>query len=169
MGQNIGTCVTAMLSSIGATKNAKKAALVHLYFNLIGTILFMVVFYSINMFAHFAFLDDSANAAGIAVVHSVFNVAATVVLLPFGSLLEKLANLTVSERTDAGDDTSFDETDRQAHLTILDSRFLDTPGLAVSQSKAAALQMAGKSREALFEAISLLHGYDEKKAQNVYN
>lgn len=167
MGQNIGTCVTAMLSSIGATKNAKKAALVHLYFNLIGTILFMVVFYSINMFAHFAFLDDSANAAGIAVVHSVFNVAATVVLLPFGSLLEKLANLTVSERTDAGDDTSFDETDRQAYLTILDSRFLDTPGLAVSQSKEAAMQMAEKSREALFEAISLLHGYDEKKAQNV--
>lgn len=167
MGQNIGTCVTAMLSSIGATKNAKKAALVHLYFNLIGTILFMVVFYAINMFVHFEFLDVGANAAGIAVVHSVFNVAATIVLLPFGGVLEKLANFTVSERSKAVDDSDMDETDRQEHLTILDSRFLDTPGLAVSQSKAAALQMAEKSREALFEAISLLHGYDEKKAQNV--
>ncbi len=165
MGQNIGTCVTAMISSIGATKNAKKAALVHLYFNLIGTILFMVVFYSINVFVPFAFLDTGANAAGIAVVHSVFNVAATIVLLPFGSLLEKLANLTVSEHSRA--DESDEDRNLQEHLTVLDSRFLDTPGLAISQSKAAALQMAGKAKEALFEAISLLHGYDEKKAQNV--
>jgi phosphate:Na+ symporter len=74
MGQNIGTCVTALISCIGTKKNAKRAAFVHLYFNIIGTFVFMVVFYTVNSFVHFQFLNDSANAAGIAVVHSVFNI-----------------------------------------------------------------------------------------------
>ena len=81
LGQNIGTCVTALLSSIGAKKNAKRAAMVHLYFNLIGTAVFMALFYSLNAFLNFAFLDQAANAAGIAVMHSAFNVFATLVLL----------------------------------------------------------------------------------------
>lgn len=97
MGQNIGTCVTALISCIGTKKNAKRAAFVHLYFNIIGTVVFMVVFYTVNSFVHFQFLNDSANAAGIAVVHSVFNVAATLLLLPFSGGLEKLATLTVRE------------------------------------------------------------------------
>ena len=83
MGQNIGTCVTAIISSVGASKNAKRTALVHLYFNIIGTALFMIVFYAINAFVHFDFLGDAATPAGIAVVHSIFNIAATIVLLPF--------------------------------------------------------------------------------------
>lgn len=82
MGQNIGTCVTAMLSGIGASKNAKRAALVHLYFNIIGTVIFMIVFYTINAVVHFSFLDTAASAMGIAVIHSSFNIAATIMLLP---------------------------------------------------------------------------------------
>lgn len=161
MGQNIGTCVTAMLSAIGAKKNAKKAALVHLYFNLIGTVLFMVVFYTINAFVHFAFLNQSANAAGIAVVHSVFNIAATFVLLPFSKGLETLANLTVR------DDTA-EEVTEESSLHLLDSRFLDTPALAIEQCKNAAIQMSELSKKALFESTTLLHRYDEKKAEEIF-
>ena len=97
MGQNIGTCVTAMLSGIGASKNAKRAALVHLYFNIIGTVIFMIVFYTINAVVHFSFLDTAASAMGIAVIHSSFNIAATIMLLPFGNGLVKLACLTIPE------------------------------------------------------------------------
>ncbi len=97
MGQNIGTGITAMLSSIGATKNAKRAAVVHLYFNIVGTVAFMVVFYFLNSFLHFSFIDDVANPAGIAVIHSAFNVIATIVLLPFGNVLVKMACATIRD------------------------------------------------------------------------
>ena len=90
MGQNIGTCVTAMISAIGAKKNAKRAALVHLYFNIIGTLVFMCLFYLINAFIHFEFLSQGATPVGIATIHSVFNIFATIILLPFGKGLEKL-------------------------------------------------------------------------------
>lgn len=90
MGQNIGTCVTALLSSIGATKNAKRAAMVHLYFNIIGTVVFMVLFYTVNAVVGFSFLGTATNAAGIAVIHSLFNVFATMLLLPFGKGLKNL-------------------------------------------------------------------------------
>ena len=95
MGQNIGTCVTALLSSIGASRNAKRTAFVHLYFNIIGTTIFMIGFYALNAFVHFSFIDNMANPAGIAVIHSVFNIFATAILLPFHRGLEKLAILTV--------------------------------------------------------------------------
>ena len=97
MGQNIGTCVTAIISGIGASKNARRTALIHLYFNLIGTTIFMIVFYALNVFVDFAFLDTAANAAGIATIHTVFNVTATVILLPFSKLLVKLATLTIRD------------------------------------------------------------------------
>ena len=93
MGQNIGTCITAIMSSVGASKNAKRAAVVHLLFNIIGTTIFMVVFYSVNSVVHFEFLGEAANKAGIAVVHTVFNVAATILLLPFSNLLEKWSHI----------------------------------------------------------------------------
>ena len=94
MGQNIGTCITAILSAIGAKKNAKRAAAVHLYFNLIGTVIFMTVFYLINAVVGFSFFHQAATPAGIAVIHSIFNVTATIILLPFAKGLEKLACLT---------------------------------------------------------------------------
>lgn len=95
MGQNIGTCATAMLSSIGASKNGKRAAIVHLYFNVIGTVVFMTVFYTVNMFVHFSFLNDTANEIGIAVIHTTFNIITTALLLPLRNVLEKLAYMTI--------------------------------------------------------------------------
>ncbi len=163
MGQNIGTCVTAMLSGIGASKNAKRAALVHLYFNIIGTVVFMVVFYTANSFVHFAFLEDAATAAGIAVVHSIFNVCATLALLPFSRVLERLACLTIPEDTEETEILSAGEKD----FKLLDIRFLDTPGFAVQQCRQVSEHMADLTREALFTAIELVDKYDEKKAERV--
>ena len=97
MGQNIGTCVTALLSSVGANKNARRAAMVHLYFNIIGVTIFLFGFYGLNAVCHFAFVDTTIEAWGIAVVHSIFNILATVILLPFATGLEKLAILTIPD------------------------------------------------------------------------
>ncbi len=163
MGQNIGTCITAMMSSIGASKNAKRAALVHLYFNLIGTVLFMVVFYAINAVVNFAFLGDAANAAGIAVVHSVFNVVATVMLLPFSDKLEKLACLTI--RDDVEEPKEESEADKD--FKLLDLRFLDTPGLAVEHCRMVAENMAKFTKEAFYTATEIITEYDAKKAERV--
>ena len=160
MGQNIGTCVTAMLSSVGASKNARRAALIHLYFNLIGTVLFMVVFYTVNVFFPFAFLNDAANAAGIAAIHTIFNVAATAVLLPFSGALEKLATLTVRDDEKA---------ERIDDFQLLDERFLSTPGFAVEQCRVVAGRMAELTREAIFDAIDLIDDgeYTEERAARI--
>ena len=163
MGQNIGTCVTAIISSIGASKNAKRAALVHLYFNIIGTVIFMIVFYTINAVVHFSFLDTAANAMGIAVIHSSFNIAATVLLLPFGNGLVKLACLTIPEEKK---ETPVQEKGEDA-FRLLDARFLDTPGFAVEQCRQTTIQMAKLARECFFTAVDLLHDYDEEKAERV--
>lgn len=163
MGQNIGTCVTAVLSGIGAHKNAKRTALVHLYFNLIGTIIFMIVFYTLNSFLHFRFMTESANAAGIAVVHSAFNVAATIVLLPFSNVLVKLACLTIPET----EQERREETENEEDFQLLDSRFLDTPGYAVEQSRIVAGKMGKLAGNALFQAISVLADYNEERAGKV--
>ena len=160
MGQNIGTCVTAMISSIGAKKNAKRAALVHLYFNIIGTLVFMIAFYSINAVVHFSFLGHSANAAGIAVIHSVFNIVATVMLLPFRKGLVKLACLTMP---DSEEDLALAAKDEN----VLDVRFLEKPAFAVQQAKHAAVDMAEVSRRAVFTAMDLLTEFDEEKADQV--
>ncbi|MCF0105729.1 MAG: Na/Pi cotransporter family protein, partial [Holdemanella sp.] len=133
MGQNIGTCVTALISSIGASKNARRASLIHLYFNLIGTVLFMSVFYGINVFVHFTFLQDTASAATIAIIHSIFNIVATIVLLPMGKLLEKLAFITIPYTEDEDKDTE---------VNILDERFLERPGFALVQCKNAICDIA---------------------------
>lgn len=158
MGQNIGTCITAIISSIGAKKNAKRAACVHLYFNVIGTVLFMAVFYSVNAFVDFAFLDDMATAAGIAVVHSCFNVAATLCLLPLASVLEKLAVYTIKDTEGKG---------QAAPVRVLDPRFLEKPAFAVAQCVEASRKMAELSKEALFMAIDLFDDYDEERAKRV--
>lgn len=162
MGQNIGTCVTALLSAIGAQTNAKRAALVHLYFNLIGTIVFMAGFYTIHAVIPFAFLHTPADAAGIATVHTTFNVVATLLLLPFSKLLEKLACMTVKEKKDPKKEKYEQE------LLRLDDRFLDTPGFAVQQCKEVADHMAELSREALDLSLELLQKYDEETAARVY-
>ncbi|MGN1159496.1 MAG: Na/Pi cotransporter family protein [Lachnospiraceae bacterium] len=159
LGQNIGTCVTAMLSAIGASKNAKRTALVHLYFNIIGSLAFMVVFYAINAFVHFDFMTQAAGPAGIAVVHSAFNIVATLVLMPFSKGLEKLAYMTVRETPD--------EKEEPKHIQILDPRFLDTPSLAVEQCKNAADKMSELTKEALFKAMEQIEKYDKTVAEQV--
>lgn len=159
LGQNIGTCVTALLSAIGAKKNAKRAAMVHLYFNLIGTAVFLIVFYGLNMVLNFAFMDQAADAAGIAVAHSAFNVFATAVLLPFSSGLEKLACLTIRDEA---------ETEPQSEAAqLLDARFLEKPAFAMEQSRNVAKRMAEASKESLFTALSMLGDYREADAEKV--
>ena len=160
MGQNIGTCVTAMISSIGAKKNAKRAALIHLYFNIIGTVLFMVAFYAVNSFVHFDFLNDAANPMGIAVIHSTFNIAATLVLLPFGKVLVKLATLTIPETEDEKVEEIPDAT------KLLDTRFLEKPAFA--QCKNVGIEMAKLAQRSLEYAIDSITDYDQKKVKDVF-
>lgn len=162
MGQNIGTCVTALLSAVGANKNAKRAAMVHLYFNLLGTIIFMAGFYAINAVIGFDFFNEAANPAGIAVLHSAFNITATLILLPFSRVLEKLACMTIRDKNT---ETVVSAEDKE--FMILESRFLEKPAFAVEQSRNAARNMAHDSHSALFTALSLVDKYDEEKAQYV--
>jgi phosphate:Na+ symporter len=154
MGQNIGTCITAMISSIGANKNAKRAALIHLYFNLIGTTVFMILFYTVNFFVKFSFLNDMVNPAGIAVVHSIFNVTATLLLLPFSKGLVKLASMSIREKKHETIDTENNE------FQLLDIRFLDKTSFATEQCKNVTVNMAELTRNSLFKAMSLLENYD---------
>ena len=162
MGQNIGTCVTALLSSIGATKNAKRAAMVHLYFNIIGTVVFMVIFYTVNAVVGFSFLGTATNAAGIAVIHSLFNVFATMLLLPFGKGLEKLACLTIRD-----DVQTAEVEEERKELQLLDSRFLEKPAFAMEQSVHVANKMAEESKRTIFTAMDLLWNYTEDGAKKV--
>ena len=155
MGQNIGTCVTALLSAIGAKKNAKRAAFVHFYFNIIGTIVFMTVFYTMNGFIHFHVLSQGANAAGIAVIHSTFNIGATLLLLPFSKLLEKLACATIRDTNEENDEFS-------SIAGELDQRFL-----ATQQCKMVASKMADLVSKNLNAAMELLENYSEEKAKKV--
>ncbi|MCI5689542.1 MAG: Na/Pi cotransporter family protein [Clostridiales bacterium] len=155
MGQNIGTCVTAMISSVGANKNAKRAAVVHLMFNIIGTTVWLAVFYGINHVVQFAFVGQSIDQLGIAIVHTAFNVLCTALLFPFSSLLEKLACHLVP-------DTKSPET-----IQILDERLLSTPSVALVRCQEIAETMARISMDALKTGCHLLKQYDPKSAQAV--
>ena len=162
MGQNIGTCITAMISSIGTTNNARRAALIHLYFNIIGSTVFLVLFYTANAFMKFAFLDEPANALGIAVIHSIYNIFATCILLPFSDGLVKLSCLTIR---DSAEEAKLNAA--EADFQVLDARFLDTPPIATAQCKNVAVKMAEICKKALFQAMDLLKKYDEDKLQEV--
>ncbi|MCF0146736.1 MAG: Na/Pi cotransporter family protein [Eubacterium sp.] len=161
MGQNIGTCVTALISSIGASKNAKRAAMIHLYFNLIGVAIFMAVFYILNAIFKFSFLSEMATPAGIAIIHSIFNISVTIVLFPFLDKLVKLACFTIRDKEDDA------EQERANDLARLDERFLTQPAVAVDQGQAVLLSMAAKSMSAFRIAVGLLDGFSEEKAEQV--
>lgn len=162
MGQNIGTCVTSLVSSVGANKNAKRAAMIHLFFNMIGTILFMVVFYTLNQIIGFSFLMDSANAPGIAVIHSLFNISCCIVLYPFSNLLVKLATLVISDKKEETDSLS------DQKQNPLDERFLERPAFAMEICRNASRQMANETLEAITLALDVLMNYDKKKVERVY-
>lgn len=160
MGQNIGTCVTAMISSIGANRGAKRTAFVHLYFNLIGTVLFMTIFYLGNMIFSFPFINDTVGAAGIAVIHSVFNIFTTVVLLPFTKVLEKLAYLTIPKTED-------EKQDQADVFGVLDERFLSSPAFAIEQCHSLISKMAEITRDCFMEAMSVVSEYSDEKVADV--
>lgn len=164
MGQNIGTCVTALLSSVGTSRNAKRAAAVHLYFNLIGTIAFMTLFYALHMVVGFDFMHEEAKSYGIAIVHTVFNVFATFLLLPFSDLLEKLAYLTIRES--GGEPLAVRYIDED--VKALDSRFMNNPALAMEQCRRVICHMADTAQEACKGACLLLYGYTKEAADSVW-
>ncbi len=163
MGQNIGSCTTAMISSVGASKDAKRAAAVHFYFNVIGTVVFMLVFYISNAFVHYAFLPQAANEVGIATIHSIFNIAATIVLLPLSGFLEFLAVKTIKD-----DDEEEDELSKHDKvLQLLDPVFLERPGFAIMQCQKVASEMAELSMKSVGRAVGLLTAYDDEIAERI--
>ena len=155
MGQNIGTCVTALLSSAGANKNARRTAMIHLYFNIIGTTVFLCGFYALNAVFHFGFYHDQANAFNIAIIHTVFNLVTTAILLPFNKLLVKLAILTVP------DDKKPEEN------TLLDERLLSTPAVAINRAMLVGGDMAEVCRTSLLQAMSTTRKWDDAIADEV--
>ena len=150
MGQNIGTCVTALLSSIGVNRNARRVAVVHISFNLIGSLVFMVAFYGTGMFINYTFLDWAIDPVGIAVIHSIFNIATTALLLPFTKQLEWIANRVVKEGSE------------EQKVTFVDSRLLATPSIAIAECANKTVEMAKLAKETILQALSLLDKYDEK-------
>lgn len=163
MGQNIGTCITAILSSVGTSRNARRAAIIHLYFNLIGTLVFMAVFYTLNAAVDFDFMQEAAKPYGIAVVHTVFNIFATCLLLPFSGLLEKLAYFTIKEESAEYEVVRYIDEDVKA----LDSRFMNNPALAMEQCRKVICHMADTVQEACRRAIGLSDGYTQEAAESV--
>lgn len=156
LGQNIGTCVTALLSSIGTNKNAKRAAIVHLYFNLIGTIVFLALFYTLNSILNFTFIDSIINPVGIAVVHTIFNVLSTLVLLPLTKQLEKLACFTIKSRESGPDE-----------IQLLDERFLSNPSFAIVQCRTLTNSMAETVHDSLLLSLDTINNYNEVNAQKI--
>ena len=167
MGQNIGTCVTAVLSSISANKNGKRAALMHLYFNIIGVTLWMVTYYlvgwiltSTNVFGLFAWAEGTIiDMWGIAAVHTIFKIFSVTLLMPVSDIFEKLAMATIKGSDTKGDD----------YTNMLYDRLLDTPAVAIERCYEVADQMAKLSSKAIQQAITLLGTYDEKIAQEVHD
>ena len=150
LGQNIGTCVTAMISAVGANKAAKRTAFVHLYFNIIGAILFLTAFYILNAIFHFEFVTETVGVAGIALIHSIFNLVTTLVLLPFIHGLEKLAYLTIPESEE-------EKSAKEDVFAVLDERFLSRPSFAIEQCKTLVNQMAEITRESFLEAMECVN------------
>ncbi len=155
LGQNIGTCVTAILGSMGANRNARRTAMVHLLFNVVGVTIFVIVFYGLGLFIDWKFLSDSAQAWDIAVIHTCFNIAATCVLMPMNGLLVKLAYLVVPEKQQAEKNE------------LLDERLLATPAVAVQRAHEVAAEMAADAAEAVVLAMGLTRKFDTKVLERV--
>ncbi len=156
MGQNIGTCVTALISSIGVSRNAKKVAIIHVSFNLIGTVVLLSLYLIVNAIFQLPFNDQPATALGIAVVHSIFNVVTTCMLFPFSRVLEKIANTLLP-----------DKKAEETQDTLLDERLLATPAVALAACDESTETMEAIARRSLLAAMSCVDAFDEKVAQGV--
>ena len=155
LGQNIGTCVTALISTIGANRNARRAAMVHLYFNLLGVIIFAAIFYGVGAFVPWGFLTETMSEVNIAIIHTTFNVITTIIMLPLHGVLEKLATLSVPE-------------DKEPESTaLLDQRLIATPAVAIQRAQEIAADMAQTASQALDGAIGLLEKFDSKGLESV--
>ena len=160
MGQNIGTCFTAILSSVGANVNARRASFIHMYFNLIGTIIFMTAFYSYNGIVGFPFINDVVKASDVALIHSIFNVTCTIILYPMADWLVKLATWTVKD---------VDKSETEGKKLGLDERFLQQPSFAIQRSRAALEQMADHVSKSSELTSDLLSSFDGDKVKEVYS
>lgn len=156
MGQNIGTCVSAMISSVGTGKNARRAAVIHLSFNIIATLIILPLFYLVNSFVNFAFMDMYATPLGVAIVHTTFKIIALVILMPCSNLLEKLAKFIVKDSKDA-------------KTELLDERLLSVPSVAIERCRSVASSMADKAVNSIYSAFDLFDGYNEKQADKIRN
>lgn len=162
MGQNIGTCVTAIISAAGGNRGAKRTACVHLSFNVIGATVFLILYYILNAILHFEFATETVGVAGIALVHSIFNIFATIILLPFTKGLEKLAYVILPVTEEEKKALA-----RKDDFPLLDSRFLATPGYAIEQCRTLVCKMAGISKDAMIRAMSLFENYTDEEAEEV--
>jgi len=160
MGQNIGTCVTALISSIGVNRNAKRVSIIHISFNLIGTIVYLTLYCILNALFVFPFSELPIDAFGIALVHSIFNVATVILLFPFSKQIEKLAYLVIKDKTEGG--TAEDEV-----YSFVDVRLLSTPSVAIRECNSKCKKMAKLAKETIFSAIGLIDNYDEKVYKEV--
>ncbi|MBP3413825.1 MAG: Na/Pi cotransporter family protein [Clostridia bacterium] len=160
MGQNIGTCVTALISSIGVSRNAKKVAVIHVAFNLIGTALCLGIYYGLDSLFHFTFEDMTIGALGVAAAHSIFNVVTTIMLLPFSKLLVKLANLILPDSKKAA---------AQQPAALIDDRLLATPSVAISECDSLTSKMANIARDTLYKAFATIGNYTEEGAKEIFD
>ena len=158
MGQNIGTCVTALLSSIGVNRNARRVSVIHISFNLIGTAVCLAAFYGGNLIFHYAFLEAAIDPAGVALAHSIFNIATTALLLPFSRQLERLAYLIIKE--------DMQESSKEVY-TFVDSRLLATPSVAIAECANRTVEMARLAEDTFLRSLTLLDKFDEKVADKV--
>ncbi len=151
MGQNIGTCVTALLSSIGVNKNARRVSVIHVSFNLIGTVVCLILFYGANAIFKFAFVNSTINGVAIALVHTIFNVFTTALLLPFSKMLEKIAYLVIREEEDG----------KAEEYAFLDERLFKTPSVAISECQNLTVEMSIIAESTIHSAIALTGNYTE--------
>ncbi len=157
MGQNIGTCVTALISSIGVNKNAKRVSVVHISFNIIGTVIILILFYLSEALIGFSFIDSPIGVVGIAACHSIFNIFTTVILLPFSKRLVKFAEFVIKDKADMAEEK----------YAFLDERLLKTPSFAISECANMTVKMAKIAKTAVMSAMQLLKNYDESEVQKV--
>ena len=155
MGQNIGTCVTALISSTGTSKNAKRTAMVHLLFNVFGSAICLALFYIVRAVFELPFLNGNIDMWGIAITHTLFNIITVIALFPLSKQLEKLAVVLVKEKKESDE------------LSIFDERLIATPSVAIERSREATLKMAGISVSAIDDACGLLEKYDEKTVEKI--
>ncbi len=156
MGQNIGTCVTALISSVSANKNGKRAAIIHLYFNIIGVVIWLSIYYIVNAIFELMPTQDPINAWGVAGIHTIFKILSVIAIAPFYKQLEKISRLTIRDRNDASE-----------NVNKLDERLFDTPSIAAEQASKVAVDMADVSILALKKSLTLFDGYDVKVADEV--